>query len=137
MAVAQFINILILHTIPSTGGRHFVWWLRDDVYASTRGKVSEIRYLPRETDGARNGNVGDGPSDTIAVSALALGGHHHFGRRAPVTREVGGDLLGEPGLEDLLVLGRDKDKVYFCNRRAGTFRLLSFAATAMSFSSLE
>ena len=56
-----------------------------------------------------------------------------------MTRGVGGDLLDddrEPGLEDLLVIGRDKDKVYFCDRRAGTFRLLSLAASAMSVSSL-
>ena len=115
----------------------FVWRVGDDVYAGTRGKVSEVRDLPRETDGTRNGKMGDGQSDTMTVSALALGGHHHFGRKAPVTRGVGGDFLDddrEPGLEDLLVIGRDKDKVYFCDRRAGTFRLLSLAATAISVS---
>ena len=73
------------------------------------------------------------------MSALALGGHHHFGQKAPVTCGVGGDLLDddwEPGLEDVLVIGRDKDKVYFCDRRVRTFRLLSLAASAMSVSSL-
>ena len=73
------------------------------------------------------------------MSALALGGHHHFGWKTPVTCGVRGDLLDddrEPRLEDVLVIGRDKDQVYFCDRRARTFRLLSLAASVMSVSSL-
>jgi hypothetical protein len=118
---------------PNTINRRetFVWRVGDDVYAGTRGKISEVRNLPGETDGS----VGEPSNDTIAVSAL--GGHHHFGRKAPVIRGVGGDLLDddrEPGLEDLLVIGRDKRKVYFCDRRAGTFRLLSLATVCSAMS---
>ena len=124
---------------PNTINRRktYMWRVGDDVYAGTRGKVSEVRGLPGETDDSRNGSLGDVPSDAITISAPALGGHHHFGRKAPVTRGVGGDPLEddrERGLEDLLVIGRDKDKVYFCDRRAGTFRLLSLAAVCSAMS---
>ena len=122
---------------PNTINRRktFVWRVGDDVYAGTRGKISEVRDLPGETDGSRNGSMGDPPNDTITVSAL--GGYHHFGWKAPVTRGAGGDLLDddrEPGFEDLLVIGRDRDKVYFCDRRAGTFRLLSLGAVCSAMS---
>ena len=62
----------------------------NDVHSGTRGKVSEVRELPREKNGARYGNVGDSPIDTITVSAL--GGHHHFSRKAH---------LGQPLLDPL------------------------------------
>jgi hypothetical protein len=65
--------------------------------------------------------------DTAVVSVL---GGHHFGRKAYAIRGVGGEVLDddrEPGLEDLLVIGRNKGKVYFCDRHAGTFRLLCLA----------
>ena len=63
----------------------------DDVHLGTRGKVSKVRGLPREKNGAWYGNVGDMPIDTIMVSAL--GGHHHFSWKAPVTHGTRGDLL--------------------------------------------
>ena len=111
---------------PNTINRRktFVWRVGDEV----EGGGGD---LCRETDGSRNGCAVDPPSDTIAVSVL--GGHHHFARKAAMTRGVGGDILDddrEPGAEGLLVIGRDKDKVYFCDRRAGTFRLMCLTTMA-------
>lgn len=108
--------------------RTFVWRVGDDIDRGSGGKTSKGRDLSREADAPRNGCVVDAPSDTFTVSVL--GGHHHFARKAGVIRGVGGDLLDddrEPGTEGLLVIGRDKDKVYFCDRRAGTFRLMCLA----------
>jgi hypothetical protein len=115
---------------PNTINRRktFVWRVGDDVEAGSKGKKPKRKDLARDTDGQRSGSVADGPDETIVVPVL---GGHHFGRKAPVTRGVGGDPLEddrEPGLEDLLVIGREKDKVYFSDRRAGTFRLLCLAA---------
>lgn len=109
--------------------RTYVWRVGDDVEAGSRGKVSQHWDLSAEGDRSRNGNVVDASNDTVMVSVL--GGNHHFGRKAPVSRGAGGELLDDdrdPGLEDILVIGRDEDKVYFCDRRAGTFRLLCLAA---------
>jgi len=116
---------------PNTINRRktFMWRAGNDVEAGSGDKISKAKGLSGETEGSRNGSVMDAPNDTITVSVL--GGHHHFGRKMPVARGVGGDLLDddrEPGLEDLLVIGRDKDKVYFCDRRAGTFRLMCLAS---------
>jgi hypothetical protein len=115
---------------PNTVNRRrtFVWRVGDDVEAGSGGRKPQGRELSGETNGLRNGSVVDAPSDTITASVL---GGHHFGRKVPVMRGVGGDPQDddrESGLEDLLIIGRDNDKVYFCDRRAGTFRLLCLAA---------